>query len=121
LGGWTLGSIATVVSGGENLLASGTGSGIYRTLNNFGDGAVNLQGLSVSQFRADVLEAPRNNPAGTFTLTRVDPALLNADGTANQKYFAPWTTAGAIGQRIFLTGAWFWSLNSSVNKDIRVN
>ncbi len=116
LGGWTIGSIATIVSGAETYLSGG-----YRTLNNIGDGGVNLQGLPLSQFRDMVLEAPRNNQAGTFSLTRVDPALLNSDGTANQKYFAPWTTAGSIGQRIYMTGAWFWSLNASVNKDIRLS
>jgi len=115
IGGWQIGSIATVVSGAENLLTSG-----YRTFNNIGDGGVALNGLTVDQFRGMVLEAPRNNPAGQFSLTRVDPSLLNPDGTANSKYFAPWTTPGTIGDRIYLPGAWFWSLNGSVNKDVRI-
>jgi hypothetical protein len=29
--------------------------------------------------------------------------------------------AGSIGQRLYLTGANFWSLNASVNRDIRIN
>jgi hypothetical protein len=68
-----------------------------------------------------VLESPRNNPAGVFSMTRADSSLINPDGTANQKYYAPWTTPGTIGNRIFLQGAWFWSLNTSVNKDVRIN
>ena len=46
-------------------------------------------------------------------MTSADPALINPDGTANQKYFAPWNVPGTIGDRIYLQGAWFWSLNTS--------
>jgi hypothetical protein len=122
IGGWGIGSIATVVSGAENFLSSGSSSGtIYRTFNNFGDSGVALNGISVSQFRNMVLEAPRNNPSGTFSLTRADPMLINPDGTANPKYLAPWSTAGTIGDRIYLAGPWFWSFNASANKDLHIN
>lgn len=116
LGGWTLGSIATIVSGAQTYVNSG-----YRTINNFGDAGVNLQGLTLSQFRDMLLESPRNNPAGVFSVTRADPSLINPDGTANQKFFAPWTTAGTLGQRFYLAGPWFWGFNTSVNKDVRIN
>lgn len=116
LGGWTLGSIVTIVSGAENYVSSG-----YRTINNFGDAGVNLRGLSLSQFRDMLIESPRNNPAGVFSLTRADPSLINPDGTANQQYFAPWTAAGTLGQRFYITGPVFWSFNASVNKDVRIN
>jgi hypothetical protein len=116
LGGLTLGSIATIVSGAPTFVSSG-----YRTINNFSDAGVNLQGLTLSQFRDMVLESPRNNPAGVFSVTRADPSLINPDGTANQKFFAPWTTAGTLGQRFYLSGPWFWSFNTSVNKDVRIN
>jgi len=116
LGGWMLGSIATVVSGAESFVGSS-----QRTVDNYGDGGVNLQGLSLSQFRGMLLESPRNNPAGTFSLTRADPTLINPDGTANTKYFSQWTTPGTFGQRFYLTGAWYWSFDTSLNKDIRIN
>ena len=115
-GGWMIGGIATVVSGGESLVTSG-----YQTMTNYGDNGVNLQGLTSTQFRNMLLEAPRNNPAGVFSLTTADPSLIAASGTAVQSMFAPWTTAGLIGQKFYITGAWYWSLNTSVNKDIRIN
>ncbi|SPF33540.1 conserved exported hypothetical protein [Candidatus Sulfopaludibacter sp. SbA4] len=116
LGGWTIGSIATVVSGAENFVSSG-----YQTLTNYGDSGVNLQGLTGTQFRNMLLESPRNNPAGTFALTTADPSLIGPSGTAVQSIFAPWTTPGTLGQRFYITGAWFWSLNASLNKDVRIN
>jgi Carboxypeptidase regulatory-like domain len=121
VGGWTIGSIATVVSGAENFVASGTGTSFYQDLNNFGDSGVNLQGLTSKQFRNMLLENPRNNPAGTFSLTTADPSLISASGTAVQSTFAPWTTTGTLGQRFYITGAWYWSLNGSVSKDVRLN
>jgi hypothetical protein len=115
VGGWTLGSIATLVSGAETLLSSG-----QKTVNNYGDSGVLLQGLSLSQFRDMLLESPRNNPAGIFTLTRADPMLINSDGTANTKYFSQWTTPGTFGQKLYIPGAWFWSFDASLNKDIPI-
>jgi len=115
LGGWTLGSIVTLVSGAEYLLTSG-----QRTVNNYGDGGVLLEGLSVSQFRSLLLESPRNNPPGTFALTTADAMLINSDGTANSKYFAQWTAPGTFGQRLYLAGPWFWSFDTSVNKQVRI-
>jgi hypothetical protein len=115
LGGWTIGSIVTLVSGAENFVGSG-----QRTVNNYGDSGVLLQGLSLSQFRDMLLESPRNNGPGTFTVTRADPRLINSDGTANPNYFSQWTTPGTFGERFYLTGAWFWSFDASVNKDIRI-
>jgi hypothetical protein len=116
LGGWSIGSIATVVSGAESLVTSG-----YQTMTNYGDSGVNLQGITSTQFRNMLLEAPRNNPAGTFSLTRADPSLISASGTSVQSIFAPWTTPGMLGQKFYITGAWFWSLNGSINKDVRIN
>jgi hypothetical protein len=116
LGGWTIGSIVTIVSGGPSFVGSG-----QRTINNFGDGGVLLSGLSVSQFRDMLLGSPRNNSTGVFSLVRADPSLINPDGTANSKSFTLWTTPGTLGQRFYISGAWFWSFNSSVNKDVRIN
>jgi hypothetical protein len=116
LGGWTLGSIATIVSGAPTFVGSA-----QRTINNFGDGGVLLgNGMTATDFRNLVLEDPRNNPTGGFSLLRADPSLLNPDGTANAKLFTRWITPGTLGQRFYLTGSWFWSFNTSVNKDIRI-
>ena len=52
---------------------------------------------------------------------RADPTLLNPDGTANAKYFSQWIVPGTLGERFYIYGAWFWSLNGSVNKDVRIN
>jgi hypothetical protein len=116
LGGWSLGSIASVLSGAQSFVGSG-----YRTINNYGDAGVNLQGLSVSQFRNELLETPRNNPTGGFSLITADPSLIRADGSANPAYFAPWQVAGTLGERFYIAGAWNWTFNASVNKDVRIN
>jgi hypothetical protein len=76
--------------------------------------------MPLSQFRSMLLESPRNNGPGTFTVTTAAPMLINSDGTANAKYFAQWTAPGTFGQRFYLAGPWFWSFDASLNKDIRI-
>ena len=46
--------------------------------------------------------------------------LINSDGTANTKYFSQWTTPGTFGQKLYIPGAWFWSFDASLNKDIPI-
>ena len=38
-----------------------------------------------------------------------------------QSIFAPWTTPGTLGEGFYITDAWFWSLNTSLNKEVRIN
>ncbi|HKE29312.1 MAG TPA: carboxypeptidase-like regulatory domain-containing protein [Bryobacteraceae bacterium] len=115
LGGWTIGAIANVLTGAEAF----TGSS-YRTINNYGDGGVLLQGLSASQFRGMLLESPRSLPKGVAAVTTADPSLIAAAGAANPAYLQPWQVAGTLGDRFYITGPWFWTLNTSLKKDVRI-
>jgi hypothetical protein len=116
LGGWAVGAIVNVRSGAQAFVGSA-----YRTINNYGDGGVLLQGISASQFRGMLLESPRSLPAGVAAVTTADPSLIGVSGTANPAYLAPWQVAGTLGDRFYITGAWNWTLDTSLKKDIRVN
>jgi hypothetical protein len=116
LGGWTIGAIANVRSGAQAFAGSA-----YRTLNNYGDGGVLLQGLSASQFRNMLIESPRSLPAGVAAVTTADPSLIGGSGTANPAYLAPWQVAGTLGDRFYIRGVWNWTLDSSLKKDVRIN
>lgn len=115
VGGWTLGSIASILSGAESFSTSG-----YQTINNYGDGGVLLQGLSASQFRNMLLESPRSNRPGVAAVTTAAPALIAASGTANPAYYQPWQVAGTLGDRFYMTGPWYWTFNTSLMKDVRI-
>ena len=114
-GGWTMGAIVNVLSGAQTF----TGSA-YRTLNNYGDGGVLLQGLSASQFRSMLLESPRSRPAGVAAVITADPSLIAASGTANPAYLQPWQVAGTLGDRFYITGPWYWTLDTSLKKDVPI-
>jgi hypothetical protein len=120
LGGWVIGSVANIVSGAPDQLTGG-----YQTFNSYGDSLVQLQGMSVAQFRSMVLETPQpENPSiAPYALQRADPKLFNpsGDGTVNPSILAPWTGAGTFGQNIIIYGPWYVSFDASINKNVRIN
>lgn len=116
LNGWIIGAIANVQTGAESLVSSG-----YETFNNYEAGGVMLQGITASQFRSMLLESPRSLPAGVAAVTTAAASLIAASGTANPTYFQPWQQAGTIGQNFYLAGPWYWTVNTSLKKDVRVN
>jgi hypothetical protein len=118
LSGWMIGSVANIVSGGPNQLTGG-----YQTFNSYGDSLVQLQGLSVSQFRNMVLETPQpGSPSvAPYAVQRADSVLLQPDGTVNPKYLSAWTGPGTFGQSIYIYGPWYASFDLSINKNVRIH
>lgn len=117
-GGWTIGSIFTLVSGGPSMLTSQ-----QATFNSYAwgtpDAGVTLSGMSVSELRDKLLSAPRRVASGA-ALNRADPSLLAADGRANSQYLSLPTTPGQFGQFLYLYGPWYFSFDSSINKNIPI-
>lgn len=121
VGDWTIGSIFTLVSGGPNMLTTGQSQ---RTVNAdpwnlIPDDGVFLTGMSLSDLRDKLLSGSARVPSGT-TLLRPDPTLIAADGRANSQYLSLPSIPGVFGQFLYIYGPWYFSLDSSLNKDIRI-
>jgi len=99
LGNWTVGTIATFETGTPQQII-----GNNLTFNDYGDGGVQLNNVTVGQLQKSV--GVRRVPGQTYALL-LDPKYLAApDGTggANTSYIAPNTTPGTIVHPIYLHG-----------------
>jgi hypothetical protein len=100
VGGWTIGSIFTFQTGYPFLL-----QGQNNTFNDFADGGVVLNGVTSSQLQSSV---GAHHIPGTTTTAFLDPKYyMNTTvggGGANPQFIVPNTTAGTIGQRVWLYG-----------------
>ena len=125
VGGWTLGTIFNFQTGTPFLLGGGSGNGnptSASTFNNdqnadgLGDGGVVLHGVTVSQLQSSigVYHIP-----GQPAVDLINPKYLANNGTgggANPAYITPNTTAGTIGQRVWLYGPRYWNDDLSITK-----
>jgi hypothetical protein len=118
LGGWTIGGISTLVSGGPSMLTSGEYTFNYYAWGT-PDAGVILNGMSLSDLRDKLLTSPRRVASGA-ALNLADPSLLAADGRANSQYLALPTTPGQFGQFLYIYGPWYFSFDSSINKQIPI-
>jgi hypothetical protein len=96
LGGYTVGTIITWQGGAPAPLAGG-----YLTYNDYGDGGVNLKGVSVSQLQSSI---GVRQVAGQPYANLIDPKYLvsPSGGGANPTFITPNTTPGTFGQIIYL-------------------
>jgi hypothetical protein len=130
VGGWTLGTIFTYESGFPfQLLGSG-----YNTFNDYGDGGLLLQGVTVSQlqnaigvFHPTASQCP-GLATGPFAYT-INPALLTACNTsytppANCNTFVAKvcqnTTPGTFGFNPWLYGPHLWNDDLSLSKVVPI-
>ena len=102
LGNWTAGTILTFQSG-----APWRWTGGYSTFNDYGDGGVQLNGVTTSQLQHSVgvhRLTPAENGGSTATFVDViDPKYLaSPTGGANTSYINSNTTPGTFGQIIYL-------------------
>jgi hypothetical protein len=99
LGNWTVGTIATFETGTPQELSSGN-----LTFNDYGDGGVVLNNVTVSQLQKAV--GVHRVPGQTYALLMNPKYLQNADGTggANTAFITPNTTPGTFGQVVYLHG-----------------
>jgi hypothetical protein len=99
LGNWTVGTIATFQTGTPQELSSGN-----LTFNDYGDGGIRLNNVTVSQLQKAV--GVHRVPGATYALL-IDPKYLQqADGSggANSQYILPNTTPGTFGSIVYLHG-----------------
>ena len=99
LGNWTVGTIATFQTGTPQELSSGN-----LTFNDYGDGGIDLNNVTVSQLQKAV--GVHRVPGASYALLMDPKYLQNADGTsgANPNYITPHTTPGTIGRIVYLHG-----------------
>jgi len=96
IGGWTLGTIFTFQTGAPFLVLGGT-----NTFNDYGDGGVTLNGVTVSQLQKSIGKYPI---PGTTNVAFINPKYLSSSGGPNQSYISANTTPGTFGQRVWLHG-----------------
>jgi len=96
IGGWTLGTIFTFQTGAPFLMLGGT-----NTFNDYGDGGVTLNGVSVSQLQKSIGKYPI--PGGT-NVAFINPKYLSSSGGPNLSYISANSTPGTFGQRVWLHG-----------------
>jgi len=109
VGNWTLGNIITWQTGMPQQLTGG-----YQTYNDFADGGISLNGVTPAMLQKAVHvhrlpQAVINTNAANGTpnyVVMLDKKYLSSaySGGANNAYIAPNTTAGSLGQTIFLHG-----------------
>ncbi len=110
LGGWTVGTILTMRSGGMGRITGG-----YRTFNNLADGGVILTGVT----REEIQDAIGVYKTGDPYVTLIDPKFRSGN-LANPAYFKPNTTPGTIEAPFIIYGPGSWDLDMSLNKEARV-
>jgi hypothetical protein len=108
-GGWVLGGILTAQSGSPFRLSSGR-----QTLNQEDAGVVLAPGVTVK----DLQKMIKVVPGPGFNRYFIDPKLIGADGRANPAYLLPPTTAGELGQLVYLRAPSLWNLDAALNKSI---
>lgn len=101
VGGWTAGTIFSFQTGTPFLLGSNVQFSPNLTFNDYGDGGVELNGVSRSQLQSSVGKYPIS---GTPNVAFINPKYLTSAGGANPAYITQNTTPGTIGQRIWLYG-----------------
>jgi hypothetical protein len=110
-GGWTLGGILTAQSGSPFRLSSGR-----QTVNGSDSGVVLMNGLTAK----DLQKMIKVVPGPGFNRYFIDPKLIGPDGRANPEFLAPPTTPGEFGQFLWLYTPKTWTLDGSLNKQIRL-
>jgi hypothetical protein len=96
LGNWTVGSIVTFQSGAPSQVLGGNAN-----FNDYGDGGINLTGVTSSQLQHSV-GVHRLAPGNTFVQLVNPKYLASSTGGANTSYISPNITPGTIGRTLYL-------------------
>jgi hypothetical protein len=119
VGGWTIGTIFTIQSGNPFPLAGGNG-GSNATFNDYGDGGVVLNGITVSQLQNSV---GVYHIAGQPKVDFINPKYLANGGTgggANSAFITPNMVPGTIARPIWLYGPRYVNTDFSVSKHVPI-
>jgi hypothetical protein len=119
VGGWTLGTIAVVQSGGVanagNPPVPQQLTGGFNTFNNTDSGVV-LNGVTAGEIQNSVGIYRTGNP---WVLT-VDPKFIGPDGAANPQYLSRASTPGVLGYRPYIYGPGWYNIDLSLNKTVPI-
>jgi hypothetical protein len=112
--GWTVGTIITQQSGAPVQLTGG-----FKTFNDYGDGGINLHGVTSSQLQKAV--GVHRVPGQTFA-DLIDPKYLTSTtgGGANPTYITPNTTPGTFGDIVYLHGPHAFFQDMSISKSVPI-
>jgi len=115
LGGWTVGTIFTFQTGAPFAINGGN-----LTYNDYADGGVMLNGITISQLQSAV--GVYRVPGSSFVDLINPKYLVSAQGGgANTSYISPNTTAGTIGQILYLHGPSQWFDDMAVTKRVPIH
>lgn len=113
LGGFTVGSIVTFQSGAPFMLFGGNSN-----FNDYGDGGVSLSGVTSSQLQKAI---GVHRVAGQTYANLIDPKYITAGQGSNTQYIAPNTSAGTIGNIVYLHGPHAFYQDMSVSKAMTIH
>jgi hypothetical protein len=99
-GGWTLGTIFTFQTGAPESVNGG-----FQTYNDYADGGIALNGVSAAQLQRSVGVYHVGSAQGSYA-DIINPKYMVSPtgGGANSSFITPNTTAGTIGQILYLYG-----------------
>ena len=125
VGGWSVGTIVNWQTGGPYQLLGGfaTFNGPYNTPvgDVYGDGGVNLNGISIANLDASTVH---RIPGATYALS-INPKYMNIDSTGkptgvNAQFISPNTTPGVFGLHPWLYGPHTFSQDMALTKSFQI-
>lgn len=113
-GGWTIGTVASWQTGAPFQTFGG-----YSTFNDYADGGLVLNGVTASQLQKSV----GVYHTGRSFVDEINPKYLTSPtgGGANSQYITPNTTAGTIGQILYLHGPRQFFQDMSLSKSFPIH
>jgi hypothetical protein len=108
----TLSGSRSQITGGRatlNRWTSASSSNIYT------DGGV-IMNISREKFES-MLGKFSDGPSNNFYC--IDPSIIGTDGRVKPELIGQFATPGKIGEWFYFYGPWTWSLNASLNKEVR--
>ena len=121
VGGWTLGAILTYQTGSPFQMGGGFG-----TFNDYADGGINLNGVTVSQLQQSIgvhrVSATQNGGSPVTFVDVIDPKYMAgiAGGGANSTFISPNSSPGIFGLHPWLYGPHLFDLDMSLNKAVPI-
>jgi hypothetical protein len=111
-GGWTVGSIFTFQTGQPLPTFGGN-----MTYNDYGDGGINLNGITAQALQSSIGVYHVNSGA---SVDLINPQYLTKGAGANAAYITPNTTAGTFGSTMYLYGPHQTYEDASLSKSIPI-
>ena len=121
VGGWTMGAIVTYQTGSPFQMGGGFG-----TFNDYADGGINLNGVTLSQLQSSVgvhrVSATQNGGSPAAFVDVIDPKYMAgiSGGGANSTFLTPNSSAGTFGLHPWLYGPHLFDTDMSLNKAVAI-